>query len=74
MLYMLEIVQLVSYINYFWQRDRFLIKLGVVLCFIIDTLGTAAVFTWVFMVRYTLILFTYQVVLTSPLVRCSSLG
>lgn len=45
--YMLEIVQLASYIKHFWKKDRLPIRILVVLCFLIDTLCTIAVCAWI---------------------------
>lgn len=54
MLYMLEIVQLTSYIKHFWRKDKFVIKSVVILCFIVDTLCTIAIFSWVMLVCYAI--------------------
>lgn len=51
MLYMLEIIQLVRYCRSYWKRDKWHLKLVVILCFIIDTICTIAICAWVFMVR-----------------------
>lgn len=49
MMYTLEVIQLVSYIKYFWKKDRLPIRILVILCFLIDTLCTIAIFSWVLM-------------------------
>jgi hypothetical protein len=54
MLYMLEITQLVSYFQHFGKRDKLLLKVLVILCFMIDTLCTIAICGWVFLVRPSL--------------------
>jgi len=55
MLYMLEIVQLTYYIKHSWKRgkdskgDKLPIRCIVIICFIVDTLCTIAICSWVFL-------------------------
>lgn len=42
-------MQLTSYIKHFWKRDKLLIKVVVISCFLIDTVCTIAVFSWALM-------------------------
>lgn len=45
---MLEVFQLVSYLRHYWKRDGYLIKGVVLLCFVIDTICTIAIFAWAY--------------------------
>lgn len=61
MLYILEVLQLISYIKHYWRRDRMLIKAVVIICFLADTLCTVSILVWVMMVgRMSLIHFHYS--------------
>ncbi|KAG8773553.1 hypothetical protein FRB91_004096 [Serendipita sp. 411] len=49
MLYMLEIVLLFFYVRDYWPRDKVILKALVLTCFLVDTVCTIALCSWVFM-------------------------